>query len=72
MLQVPEQIQNHLNDPILMPMNPNINLMNQTNISQMLPNQQNMPINPNIQMGLPQQMPNNPQNEDTSKILFLN
>ena len=31
-----------------------------------------MPINPNIQMGLPQQMPNNPQNEDTSKILFLN
>ena len=72
MLQVPELIQNHLNDPILMPMNPNINLMNQTNISQMLPNQQNMPINPNIQMGLPQQMPNNPQNEDTSKILFLN
>jgi hypothetical protein len=72
MLQVPEQIQNHLNDPILMPMNPNINLMNQTNIPQMLPNQQNMPINPNIQMGLPQQMPNNPQNEDTSKILFLN
>ena len=71
MLQVPEQIQNHLNDPILMPMNPNINLMNQTNIPQMLPNQQNMPINPNIQMGLPQQMPNNPQNEDTSKILFL-
>ena len=71
MLQVPEQIQNHLNDPILMPMNPNINLMNQTNIPQMLPNQQNMPINPNIQMGLTQQMPNNPQNEDTSKILFL-
>ena len=71
MLQVPELIQNHLNDPILMPMNPNINLMNQTNIPQMLPNQQNMPINPNIQMGLPQQMPNNPQNEDTSKILFL-
>ena len=71
MLQVPELIQNHLNDPILMPMNPNINLMNQTNIPQMLPNQQNMPINPNIQMGLTQQMPNNPQNEDTSKILFL-
>ena len=31
-----------------------------------------MPINPNIQMGLPQQMPNSPQNEDTSKKLFFN
>jgi hypothetical protein len=72
MLQVPEQIQNHLNDPLLMQMNPNLNIMNPGNIPQIIPNQQNIPINPNIQMGLPQQLPNNPQNEDTSKILFLN
>jgi hypothetical protein len=72
MIQVPEQIQNHLNDPLLMQMNPNLNIMNTGNIPQIIPNQQNIPINPNIQIGLPQQLPNNPQNEDTSKILFLN
>jgi hypothetical protein len=72
MIQVPEQNQNHLNDPLLMQMNPNLNIMNTGNIPQIIPNQQNIPINPNIQIGLPQQLPNNPQNEDTSKILFLN
>ena len=72
MIQVPEQIQNHLNDPLLMQMNPNLNIMNPANIQQIIPNQQNIPINPNIQIGLPQQLPNNPQNEDTSKILFFN
>jgi hypothetical protein len=72
MIQVSEQIQNHLNDPLLMQMNPNLNMMNTGNIPQIIPNQQNIPINPNIQIGLPQQLPNNPQNEDTSKILFLN
>ncbi len=70
MLQVPDQLQNHLNDPLLMQMNPALNLMNQGNIPQIIPNQQNIPMNQNIQMGLPQQMIKNPQNEDTSKIKF--
>ena len=56
MLQVPDQLQNHLNDPLLMQMNPALNLMNQGNIPQIIPNQQNIPMNQNIQMGLPQQM----------------
>ena len=70
MLQVPDQLQNHLNDPLLMQMNPALNLMNQGNIPQIIPNQQNIPMNQNIQMGLPQQIIKNPQNEDTSKIKF--
>ena len=49
-----------------------MNIINQPNMTQILPNPQNIPLNQNIQMGLPQQMVNNPQNEDTSKILFLN
>jgi len=70
MLQVPDQLQNHLNDPLLMQMNPALNLMNQGNIPQIIPNQQNIPMNPNIQMGIPQPILKNPQNEDTSKINF--
>ena len=57
---------------MLMQMNQNMNIMNQPNMTPILPNAQNIPLNQNIQMGLPQQMVNNPQNEDTSKILFLN
>ena len=72
MIQIPESIQNHINEPMIIPMNPNLNIVNQTNIPQMIPNQQNLPLNSNIQMGLSSQLQNNPQNEDTSKILFLN
>ena len=66
MLQIPEQI-SHINDPMLMQMN---NMVNPGNLPPMMPNQQNLPINPNMQMGIPQ-MQNGIQNEDTSKILFL-
>jgi uncharacterized protein YqcC (DUF446 family) len=41
--------------------------MNQPNMASIINNQQNLPKNIQIQPGLPQQMPNNPQNEDTSK-----
>ncbi len=71
MNQIPEQIQPGLNDAMLMQMNPNMNLVNQPNMTQILANQQNLPLNQNIPMGLPQQMANNPQNEDTSKIIFF-
>ena len=72
MIQIPESVQNHINEPMIIPMNPNLNIVNQTNIPQMIPNQQNLPLNSTIQMGLSSQLQNNPQNEDTSKILFLN
>ena len=72
MNQIPEHLQTHLNDTMLMQMNQNMNIMNQPNMTPILPNAQNIPLNQNMQMGLPQQMVNNPQNEDTSKILFLN
>lgn len=67
MNQIPEPIPPHLNDQILMQMNPNMNLTNQPNMVQTINNQQNLPQNLPIQMGLPQQMANNHQNEDTSK-----
>ena len=72
MNQIPEPLQSTLNDTMLIQMNQNMNIMNQPNMTQILPNPQNLPLNQNIQMGLNQQMVNNPQNDDTSKILFLN
>jgi hypothetical protein len=71
MNQIPEQIQPHLNDAMLMQMNPNMNLINPPNMPQIIGNQQNLPLNQNIPIGLPQQMANNPQNEDTSKIYYF-
>ena len=68
MNQIPEQMQLPLNEPAMLPMNPNINLINQINKSQMIGNQSNLPLNQNIPMAAPQQMPNKQQNEDTSKI----
>ena len=67
MNQIPEPIQPHLNDPFPMQMNPNMNIMNQPNMTPIINNQQNLPQNLQIQPRLNQQMPNNPQNEDTSK-----
>ena len=71
MQPVPAQIQNHLNDQILMQMNPNLNIMNPANIPQIIPNQQNMPVGPINPMGLQHPVQNNPPKEDTSKISFL-
>ena len=71
MNQIPEQIQPHLNDAMLIQMNPNMNLINPPNMPQIIGNQQNLPLNQNIPIGLPQQMANNPQNEDTSKIYYF-
>jgi hypothetical protein len=67
MNQIPEPIQPQLNDQFAMQLNPNMNIMNQPNMASIINNQQNLPKNIQIQPGLPQQMPNNPQNEDTSK-----
>ena len=68
MNQIPEHLQTHLNDTMIMQMNQNMNIINPPNMTQILPNPQNLPLNQNMQMGLTQQMVNNPQNDDTSKI----
>lgn len=67
MNQIPETIQPQLNDQFPMQLNPNMNIMNQPNMASIINNQQNLPKNIQIQPGLTNQMPNNPQNEDTSK-----
>lgn len=67
MNQIPETIQPQLNDQFPMQLNPNMNIMNQPNMASIINNQQNLPRNIQIQPGLTNQMPNNPQNEDTSK-----
>ena len=72
MYQIPDSIQPNLNEAILMPLNQNMNILNPSGIPQLLPNQQNLPLNQNLPIGLHQPVGNNPQNEDTSKILFLN
>ena len=69
MNQITDPIHPQLNDPMRLQVNPNMNLINQTNISPLMHTQNNIPINKNIAN---QQTGNNPQNEDTSKILFLN
>jgi hypothetical protein len=69
MNQITDPIHPQLNDPMRLQVNPNMNLINQTNIPPLMHTQNNIPINQNIAN---QQTGNNPQNEDTSKILFLN
>ena len=69
MNQITDPIHPQLNDPMRLQVNPNMNLINQTNIPPLMHTQNNIPINQNIAN---QQTGNNPQNEDPSKILFLN
>ena len=69
MNQITDPIHPQLNDPMRLQVNPNMNLINQPNIPPLMHTQNNIPINQNIAN---QQTGNNPQNEDTSKILFLN
>ena len=69
MNQITDPIHPQLNDPMRLQVNPNMNLINQTNIPPLMHTHNNIPINQNIAN---QQTGNNPQNEDTSKILFLN
>ena len=70
MSQLPEQLlKSNMN--IMPPMDQNINLINQVNrvpIPQFIQNPQNIPMNQNLQMAMPIQDNNKPQNMvDTSK-----
>ena len=68
MNQIIDSIPPQLNDSMLFQMNQNMSLINQQNIPPLIQNQHNFPINPKNDN---QQTGNNPQNEDTSKILLL-
>ena len=70
MNQITDSITSQLNELKLIPTNQNMNLLNQPTIPSSIANQQNIPLNQNISIGLQQQAVNNPQNEDTSKFFF--
>ena len=70
MNQITDSITSQLNELKLIPTNQNMNLLNQSTIPSSIANQQNIPLNQNISIGLQQQAVNNPQNEDTSKFFF--
>lgn len=59
------EIQHQINDPLVIPMNQNLG------IPPIINNQANIPINANLQMGFPQKIGNNSQNEDTSKYIYF-
>ena len=71
MNQITDSITSQISELKLIPTNQNMNLLNQPTIPTSIANQQNIPLNQNISIGLQKQAVNNPQNEDTSKF-FLN
>lgn len=78
MTQIQEPILIVHNEPFMPQMNPNLNFMNQMNISQMIPPPPiNMQLNNNFPMNVPyqvQNVPNNIQNQqniDQSNYIFF-
>ena len=65
MIQVPEPLQSSINP--MTKLNPNINIINQSNISQIIPNQANLLTNGNFQMNNSEQMSNNTQNSSQNE-----
>ena len=67
MIQLQEQVLQP-NDQMMGHMNHNLNYVNPVNMQQMIPNQQNMLMNGNIQpIPMQMNMPNNQPNPDSSK-----
>ena len=65
MIQVPEPLQSSIN--AMTKLNPNINIINQSNISQIIPNQAHLLTNGNFQMNNSEQMSNNTQNSSQNE-----
>ena len=65
MIQVPEPLQSSIN--AMTKLNPNINIINQSNIPQIIPDQVNMLTNGNYQMNNSEQMTNNTQNSSQNE-----
>ena len=65
--QLQDQLLKTSNMNIMNPMDQNMNIMNQVPLQQFIPNQHNIPLNPNIPMEMPIQDNNKqPNNVDTS------
>ena len=65
MIQVPEPLQSSIN--AMTKLNPNINIINQSNIPQIIPDQVNMLTNGNYQMNNSEQITNNTQNSSQNE-----
>ena len=65
MIQVPEPLQSSIN--AMTKLNQNINIINQSNIPQIIPDQVNMLTNGNYQMNNSEQMTNNTQNSSQNE-----
>ena len=75
MTQIQEPLHLIPTDPMIPQMNPNLNIINQINLPNMMQNPLNMPMNGNYPMAMPLQMPNNTQNLqniDSSNYIFFN
>ena len=65
MIQVPEPLQSSIN--AMTKLNQNINIINQSNIPQIIPDQVNMLTNGNYQMNNSEQITNNTQNSSQNE-----
>ena len=66
MSQLPDQLLKSTNIPMMMPLAPGMNILNQVPIPQQLQNQSNLPLNQNLPMGVPGTDHKSQQNQDTS------
>ena len=64
-MQVPEPLQSSIN--AMTKLNQNINIINQSNIPQIIPDQVNMLTNGNYQMNNSEQITNNTQNSSQNE-----
>ena len=66
MSQLPDQLLKSANIPMRMQIGQNMNLLNQVPIPQQIQNQQNLPLNQNMVMGVPGTDPKSQPNQDNS------
>ena len=70
MSQLPEQLLKNASMPLMMPLNPNMNLINQVGIPQPMQVPQNIPQNPSMPISVPATDQNTQQKQDTSNYFL--
>ena len=71
MSQLPDQLLKPTGISMMMPLNPNMTLLNQVPIPGQIPNQSNLPLNQNMAISTPGPE-NKSQPNDTSNYYFFN
>ena len=66
MIQIPEPLQRSMNETMMPPISPTMNVLNPMSIPQIMAPQLNMPLPGSFQIGVPVQMNNTPQNNNTN------